>query len=149
MNHSEEPPAIAAAIIVDQKRVLLICRRQAEGSLLWTFPSGKIEAGETGEDAAVRETREEVGMIVRAVKTLGERIHPSTGCLMIYVVCEALAGEAHVADADEVTAVEWCSRKRVTELVPYPFFEPVQAHLDANVEEEVASGAALHLGSGR
>lgn len=128
-----DQPAIAAAIIVDQERVLLVCRREAEGSLLWTFPSGKVEAGETGEDAAVRETREEVGLDVAAVKTLGERIHPSTGRRMIYVVCEPLAGEAYVADADELAAVEWCDRAQVSELVPFPFFPPVQEYLDTHL----------------
>jgi 8-oxo-dGTP diphosphatase len=133
VNDTDTEPAIAAAIIVDQERVLLICRRQAEGSLLWTFPSGKVEPGESGEDAAVRETREEVGLIVSAVKTLGARTHPATGRYMIYVVCEPIAGVAHVADADELAAVEWCSRARLDELVPHPFFPPVQAYLDGHL----------------
>lgn len=124
---------IAAAIIVEDEQVLLVCRRQAEGSLLWTFPSGKVEAGETGEQAAVRETLEEVGLEVSAVKTLGERTHPVTGRRMIYVVCEVLTGEAYVADDDELAAVEWCSRDRVSELVPHPFFPPVEEFLDSHV----------------
>ena len=134
MNDTQtEQPAIAAAIIVDRDQVLLVCRRQAEGDLLWTFPSGKVEPGETGEEAAVRETHEEVGLDVSAVKTLGDRIHPATGRRMIYVVCSVLAGQAHVADPDELTAVEWCSRARVAELVPFPFYEPVQEYLNGHV----------------
>lgn len=133
MNDSEQQPAVAAAIIVDREQVLLVCRRQAEGDLLWTFPSGKVESGESGEQAAVRETLEEVGLVVSAVKTLGDRIHPATGRRMIYVVCEVLSGEAHVADADELAAVAWCSRARVAELVPFPFYGPVQEYLDAHI----------------
>jgi 8-oxo-dGTP diphosphatase len=133
VNDSDTEAAIAAAIIVDRERVLLVCRRQAEGSLLWTFPSGKVEQGESGEDAAVRETREEVGLIVHAVKTLGERIHPSTGRRMIYVVCEPIAGRAFVADTDELADLEWCTRARVSELVPFPFFPPVQEYLDTHL----------------
>jgi 8-oxo-dGTP diphosphatase len=128
-----EQPSIAAAIIVDREQVLLVCRREPEGALLWTFPSGKVEAGESGEQAAVRETAEEVGLEVSAVKTLGDRIHPATGRRMIYVVCEVLAGEAHVADADELAEVEWCPRARVAELVPFPFYGPVQEYLDAHL----------------
>jgi len=134
VNDSDTEAAIAAAIIVDQKRVLLVCRRQAEGKLLWTFPSGKVEQGESGEDAAVRETREEVGLIVHAIKTLGERIHPSTGRRMIYVVCEPIAGRAFVADTDELADLEWCSRERVAELVPFPFFPPVAEFLDSHLK---------------
>jgi 8-oxo-dGTP diphosphatase len=126
-------PAIAASIVIDDRRVLLIRRRVPEGDLLWTFPAGKVEAGESGEQAAVRETAEEVGLEVSAVKTLGDRIHPATGRRMIYVVCEVLAGTAHVADPDELADVEWCSRQRVAELVPFPFYGPVQEYLDAHL----------------
>lgn len=125
--------AVAAAIVIRDRRVLLARRRIPEGLLVWTFPSGKVEPGESGEDAAVRETREEVGLITSAVKTLGARVHPATGRRMIYVVCELLAGVAHVADADELADVEWCDRARVIRLVPFPFFPPVQEYLDGNL----------------
>jgi 8-oxo-dGTP diphosphatase len=126
-------PAIAASIVIDDRRVLLIRRRVPEGDLVWTFPAGKLEAGESGELAAVRETLEEVGLEVSAVKTLGDRIHPSTGRRMIYVVCGILSGVAHVADADELAEVAWCSRARMLELVPFPFYGPVQEYLDAHL----------------
>ncbi|YCK39702.1 NUDIX hydrolase [Actinomadura sp. ATCC 39365] len=128
-----ERAAVAAAIIVSGGRVLLARRRAAEGAFLWTFPAGKVEPGEMPAQAAVRETREEVGLIVSAVETLGERPHPHTGRRMIYVVCEVLAGEAFVADADELAEVEWCDRARVAELVPFPFFPPVEDYLQAHL----------------
>lgn len=125
--------AVGAAVIVVGGRVLLARRRVAEGAFLWTFPSGKVEPGESGEQAAVRETREEVGLEVSALKTLGERVHPATGRRMIYVVCDLLAGTAHVADADELSQVEWCNRARLAELVPFPFYGPVQEYLDEHL----------------
>lgn len=126
----DERPAIAAAIIVAEQRVLLARRRMSEGQLSWQFPAGVVESDETGEQAAVRETMEEVGLEVSAVKNLGERIHPATGRRMIYVVCEVVGGTAHVADPEELAAVEWCDRSRVGELVPFPFYGPVQEYLD-------------------
>ncbi|MDF5758775.1 NUDIX hydrolase [Spongiactinospora sp. TRM90649] len=133
MTRQSDAPAVAAAIIVRRGKVLLIRRRVAEGELLWTFPGGQVELGESGEQAAVRETREEVGLDVTAVKALGARIHPATGRRMIYVVCETVAGTARVADVEEVAEVEWCGRTRVAELVPFSFFAPVQAHLDEHL----------------
>lgn len=129
----EDRPAIAAAIIIEDGRVLLARRRVREGELSWQFPAGVVEAGESGEQAAVRETHEEVGLEVEAVKNLGERTHPATGRQMIYVVCEVRGGTARVADEDELAEVEWCSRARVGELVPFPFFPPVQEYLDAHL----------------
>lgn len=131
MNDQPEQPAIAAAIIVEDGRVLLVRRRVSEGKLSWQFPAGEVEPGESGEQAAVRETLEEAGLTVSAVKDLGERIHPATGRRMIYVACEVLGGEAHVADAEELAEVEWCDRAAVADHVPFPFFEPVQEYLDA------------------
>ncbi|MFC3384365.1 NUDIX hydrolase [Couchioplanes azureus] len=36
-------------------------RRVAEGQLSWQLPAGKVESGESGDRAAVRETLEETG----------------------------------------------------------------------------------------
>jgi 8-oxo-dGTP pyrophosphatase MutT (NUDIX family) len=41
--------------------VLLIARRNAAGKPQWTLPKGGIEEGETAEEAALREVREETG----------------------------------------------------------------------------------------
>lgn len=123
-------PPIAAAVIVRDGRVLLVQRRVSEGALLWQFPAGEVEDGETAGVAAVRETAEETGLEVSETKVLGQRVHPNTGRLMMYVACEVVDGEARVADADELAAVEWVERDRVREFVPYPFYGPVQEHLD-------------------
>lgn len=120
---------MAAAIIVDAGRVLLVRRAVAEGALSWQFPAGEVEPGESAELAAVRETREETGLDVVAVQTLGERVHPATGRRMAYVLCSVVDGTAHVADAEELAEVAWCDRAGVAERVPFPFFDPVQEYL--------------------
>jgi 8-oxo-dGTP diphosphatase len=126
-------PAIAAAVIVNDGQVLLVRRRVKEGSLSWQFPAGEVEPGEAGDAAAVRETEEETGLTVRASSSLGERVHPATGRTMLYFACEVLSGTAHVGDEDELAEVAWCDRATLTDYVPYPFFGPVQDHLDANL----------------
>ena len=123
-------PPIAAAVIVQNDRVLLVRRRVGEGSLLWQFPAGAVEPGETPEAAAVRETAEEVGVAVRAIRRLGERVHPSTGRSMVYVSCELVSGVPYVADADELADVTWSTLSDLTGYVPTGLFQPVQAYLD-------------------
>ena len=49
----------------------LIGRLDRRGRLLWSLPKGHIEAGETAEQAAVREVEEETGIIGRVVAPLG------------------------------------------------------------------------------
>lgn len=130
MTETTDQPGISAAIIADGGRVLMIRRRISEGELMWQFPAGGIEAGETPEQAAVRETLEETGLTVEAVKLLGERVHPKTGRLMSYTACSLLDGEAIVGDAEEIAEVAWVSHGEIPEHVPYGLFEPVQAYLN-------------------
>lgn len=130
MTQSEDQPGISMAIITSGGKVLMIRRRQAEGKLLWAFPGGGIEAGESAEQAAVREVAEEVALDVKAVRVLGERVHPQTGRHMTYVACELVDGEARVADGDEIAELAWVSHGQIGDYVPYGLFDAVQAHLD-------------------
>jgi 8-oxo-dGTP diphosphatase len=131
--NTDERPPIAAAVIVNDGQVLLIRRRVSEGELSWQFPAGQVEAGESAEDAAVRETLEETGLTVRAAGRLGERVHPNTGRTMLYVACDVVDGAASVVDEEEIAEVAWCDRNTLTTYIPYPFYGPVQEHLDATV----------------
>ncbi|AZS73221.1 NUDIX hydrolase [Streptomyces platensis] len=130
---ADERPGIAAAIIVHEGRVLMVRRRISEGKLSWQFPAGEVEPGESREDAAVRETKEETGLNVSAVELLGERVHPATGRLMSYTACEVLSGTAHVADTEELAELAWVAHDQIPEYVPYGLFGPVQEYLDATL----------------
>lgn len=125
-----EKPPLSMAVVVSEGKLLMIRRREREGDLLWALPGGAIEAGETPEEAAVRETVEETGLVVAAMKVLGERVHPKTHRTMSYTACEVLQGEAKVADADELDAVAWVTLGEIPQYVPYGLFEPVQEYLN-------------------
>ncbi len=58
------PHVRAAVVVLERKGRLLLQRRPSSGLLggLWEFPGGKIEPGETPEQAARRELREELGV---------------------------------------------------------------------------------------
>lgn len=130
MTETTTKPGISAAIITDGNRVLMVRRRVKEGELSWQFPAGAIEAGESPEEAAVRETLEETGLKVEASSLIGQRVHPKTQREMSYTACRVIGGEAHVADEDELDAVAWVTLEEIPQYVPYGLFEPVQEYLD-------------------
>lgn len=132
---TDAKPPIAAAVIVQGGRVLLVRRRVAEGSLSWQLPAGAVEDGEPPESAAERETEEETGLVVKAVRMLGQRTHPDTGRVMSYWACEVVSGLATIGDPDELDAVAWVPLADLETYVPQGFFAPVQQYLLAALRD--------------
>lgn len=61
-------PVLAASIAVFRDgKVLLATRTKPPADQLWSLPGGKVEAGETLEEAALRELDEEVGVSARII----------------------------------------------------------------------------------
>ncbi|QQM45150.1 NUDIX domain-containing protein [Streptomyces liliifuscus] len=123
-------PVVAGAVIVRAGRALLIRRASPAGALLWSFPSGKVEPGETAAEAAAREAQEEAGVTVEPLVALGSRIHPATGWRVVYVACRLLSGDAHAASPREVAEVAWAPVGRLSGYVPGGVYGPVQEYLD-------------------
>jgi len=102
----------------------VIGRLDRRGRLLWSLPKGHIEAGETAEQAAVREVEEETGIIGRVVAPLGtidfwfvaedRRVHKTVHHFLL----RALGGE--LSDSDiEVSEVAWVPLGELESLLAY------------------------------
>jgi 8-oxo-dGTP diphosphatase len=66
-------PVVGALISDGQGRILLAKRPEHKSNGgVWEFPGGKIENGESAEEALVRELREELQLEVRIVSDLGD-----------------------------------------------------------------------------
>ncbi len=65
------PRAAASAVLFRGESVLLTERGDGPSEGLWSLPGGSIEAGETAEDAARREVREETGLEAHIVGLAG------------------------------------------------------------------------------
>lgn len=67
---------VVAALIWENDR-FLACQRPAHKArgLLWEFVGGKVETGETREEALIRECREELGVTVKPEEVFMEVVH--------------------------------------------------------------------------
>lgn len=64
---------LAGCIIRDEAGKILLVHRNTDKYRHWEIPGGKIEAGETAEQAARREVKEELGVEVKLIKLLGAK----------------------------------------------------------------------------
>ncbi|MCF1599432.1 NUDIX hydrolase [Streptomyces muensis] len=66
---------LAAAVVMDDKQRVLLVRRSVKERFLprvWGVPCGKLEPGESPEDGALRELKEETGLLGEIVRKVGE-----------------------------------------------------------------------------
>jgi len=102
----------------------------------WTFPKGKIEAGESLEEAALAEVEEEIGVErVRVICPLGN-IHitvnapgkPPTPKIVHYFLMEALEDTMRVTVDNEVKGGEWVPLEQVLPLLGYENAKEIFRH---------------------
>ncbi len=130
MPKKDDPRVGVAAIIERDGQVLLIKRKNAHGAGSWAVPGGHLEYGETPEQCAVRETREEVGIDISGVRfaaiTNDVFAEKSRHYITIWMLAARAKGEPFIAAAREVSEVGWF---RWDDL-PSPLFLPLQNLLD-------------------
>ena len=108
---------VAAAIIKQGDRILATQRSYGEFAGRWEFPGGKIEQGETPEQAIVREIHEEleVHIAVDSLATIVDydysTFHLHMHCFFCHIVNGELQLHEHMAarwlDETNVDSVDW------------------------------------------
>ena len=109
---------VSAAIIRDpQGRVFATQRGSGDWKDWWEFPGGKIEPGETAEEALIREIQEElethieIEALFHTVEWDYPKFHLSMHCFLCHVVSGELTLKEHEAarwlSPDELDSVQW------------------------------------------
>lgn len=101
---------VVAAIIINDGKVFATQRGYGEFKDGWEFPGGKIDAGETPEEALVREIKEELDTEVE-VKELLETVeydYPKFHLSMDCFICKIKAGELVLKEHE---ALKWLTKE--------------------------------------
>lgn len=83
---------------------------------MWTIPSGHVEKGETPTEAAIKETKEEAGVIVQAEDLTFVHSHAvADEYINFYFTATKWIGEPHLAELDKCSEVAWVKLGEIPE----------------------------------
>jgi len=115
----DEPEVKAAGGVVRRDGRIAVVHRPRYDD--WSLPKGKLDPGETWEEAALREVREETGLECELGEELSStRYHDRKGRskLVRYWLMDPVAGE--FGPNDEVDELRWLAPADAAALLTYP-----------------------------
>lgn len=129
MDKPKKQIVIVKSLIVDDGKILLVRRKREwhkESHDKWEFPGGKIDFGETPEEAAVREAKEESGYDVEIVRLLPKIISAQweyedrvSQQILICYVCKKIGGNSLLGDHG-VSEIKWFTKDEALKLECLP-----------------------------
>jgi 8-oxo-dGTP diphosphatase len=136
VNVAQSPRVIVAAIIISEGRVLA-CERSAPPEVAgrWEFPGGKVEPGETDEEALARECVEELGVRVEVGERVGPDVPLAHGRAVLRVFGVTLL-DGDEPRALEHTAMRWLGPDQLDTVRWLPADRPIVRALRSKLSSE-------------
>lgn len=95
--------SVTGVVIRPEDGRVLVIKRSDDGR--WVPPGGVLELGETPEECAVREVREETGVEVKPLRLTGVYKNMKLGVVSLAFLCEPVGGQAQTSP--EAIEVAW------------------------------------------
>ena len=129
-----KPYRLTVRVVLKDEKGRYLLMRRAKGSAmqpeLWEFPGGKIDPGETFEEALIRETKEETGFDIDVLDVLGTAQWEKKDCRIAYLILSGRITGGEFAVSSEHDDGGWFTPKKVRGLTVAPQFQGfVEAHL--------------------
>ena len=126
-------PLVGVGVLIrSNERYLLMKRHNSHGEGTWSPPGGHLEFGETLEQCAIRETREETSLLIEDVVFIGISndffIAEDKHYITIWLEAKKIKGDAIINSPDELTEIGWF---KLNEL-PAPLFLPLEKFINKN-----------------
>jgi|GEM_PF-192859 hydroxyethylthiazole kinase-like uncharacterized protein yjeF len=127
-------PQVGVGVAVRLRGKILLGKRKGEhGGGTWSYPGGHLEFGETWEDCARREVREETGLEISTPRFLAATndVYPSgKHYVTLFMVCDCLSGEPVVMEPEKCLGWEWFE----TNQLPEPLFLSTQNFVNLGID---------------
>jgi 8-oxo-dGTP diphosphatase len=128
---NQKPQVGTAIIIIRENTVLLMKRRGPHGAGTWSTPGGHLDFGETPEQCAAREAKEEVGLDVTDIRfrCLTNDVFEEEQKHYITIWMDGKStGEPTIAAEEEVAELGWFA----WDALPQPLFLPLENLVEKN-----------------
>lgn len=127
---------VVAAIIIDNKKVFATQRGYGEFKDGWEFPGGKIEPGESPENALVREIKEELDTEVGVIELLDtvEYDYPNFHLSMDCFICKIKSGDLTLKEHE---AAAWLTKETLHSVDWLPADRGLIKEIEGYLGEEV------------
>jgi 8-oxo-dGTP diphosphatase len=114
---------VALVFVVKDDAVLLV--KQNYGKRYWSLPGGMVESGESVDQAAIREVKEETGLDIRVKRVVGLYSKPSKDALAITFEGEVTSG--NLKPSNEISDCRYFQFDRLP--------QPVRDHLRDRIND--------------
>ena len=126
---------VVAAIIIENGKVFATQRGYGEFKDGWEFPGGKIEQGETPEEAIVREIKEELDTVVEVGELLDtvEYDYPNFHLYMDCFICKIKSGDLVLKEHE---SAKWLTKEILRSVEWLPADEGLVGKIEKYLKED-------------
>jgi len=106
---------VAGVILKKDNKYLLVQERQPRAYKLWNLPAGRVDMGETLEEAAAREAKEETGFDCKLIRKVGVFQEKATDAVKHVYTAEIVSGKLSYPE-DEMLDAKWLTLEEIKKL---------------------------------
>ena len=109
---------LSSGIIIENSQKILLLHRNKNGITQWELPGGKVEVGESSRQTVVRELQEELGIVARVIRKLGETNFQENSIsytCSLYLI-EITSGQARICEPQSFDEVKCFTVKELSSL---------------------------------